>query len=97
MTKRVGAVLCQSKKTPRDVQEGDRPVHGEVGEEKHEGDLADHGADGVERLELDELVAVEGEVFFEAGYVGVVFWGGRVGVSWWEGKGGGGSRKGKEG
>lgn len=72
LTKGVGAVLGQGKKAPGNVEEGNGPVHGQVGEEEHEGDLADDGADSVERLQLDELIAVETEVFFEAGHVGVV-------------------------
>ena len=68
----IHAILQQRKHTPADIQERDEPRHRDFGEQIRERDLADHRADCIHGLQMDELVAMQSQVFLEAGDVGII-------------------------
>lgn len=65
-------VLKEGKDPPGDVQEGYDPRHGHPGKDVCERDLTKCGPEVVERLQIDQLIAVEPQVLFQTGHVRVV-------------------------
>jgi hypothetical protein len=73
LSKAVDSVLKKCEDAPGYIKKGHNPVHGDIGKQKHERYLAYYGPNDVECLQLDKLVAIESEIFFETGDVGVVY------------------------
>lgn len=65
-------ILQKSKNAPGNIQKGEKPVNGDVRQKEEEGNLAYDGADDVEGLELNKLIALEPKVFLETSNIGIV-------------------------
>lgn len=72
-SERVCSILQQGEESPKDIHGGDSPVHGDVGEQEHEGHHANNCADCVHCLEFDELIALEAQLLLHSSDVGIVF------------------------
>lgn len=68
----LSSVLQQRKYSPAYLEPWNDVVHLEHGKEYHEGNLSNDRADHIHGLEIDELVAIEVEIFFEACNVCVI-------------------------
>lgn len=68
----VNPILQQSENTPENIQSWNGPLHGNVSEQEHERDLSCHRADDIERLELDQLVALETKVLLETSNICII-------------------------
>lgn len=71
LAKAIGPALAHGEQGAEDVHHGDGPLHRKGGEEIDERNHAQHGAEGVDGLQLDQLVAKEALVLLHAGDVGV--------------------------
>lgn len=65
-------VLQQGENTPQNIQGGDGPLHGNIGEQEHERDLSRHRANNVERLEMNQLIALEAKVLLETSDISII-------------------------
>lgn len=66
--------LKKRENSPTDIKTWYQPVHWYISEQEHDRDLSRDGADDVEGLELDKLIALEPKIFFETSNVGIVFY-----------------------
>ena len=68
----VGPVLEQCKDAPSNIEEWDQPVHWQPGKQKHKWNLSKHSADDIYRLQVDEFIAVESQVFLETSDICII-------------------------
>lgn len=48
-------------------------MHWDISKQEHQRDLSGDGADDVKGLQLNQLIALELEIFFHPRYVGIVY------------------------
>lgn len=64
--------LEQGKNAPSNIKKWKKIMNGDICEKEEEGYLSKNSAQDIERLELNELIALEPKIFLQTSNVGIV-------------------------